>query len=76
MEVGWVCVQEYRLVRRLVFGYWYVVFGRQGGSGLGEGGYFAKGRSQVQGLVWKGIGEKTVIQLVMLRYSIFSCRFI
>lgn len=74
MGAGWACAQEHRLARRLVSGHWHAASGRQGGSGSGEGGHSARGRSQVQGSAWKGTGEKTVIQLVMPRHSTPSCR--
>lgn len=67
MEAGWAYAQERRLARGLVSGHWHAASGRQGGSGTGEGGHSAWGRSRAQGSAWKGTREKTVIPVVMPR---------
>ena len=60
-EAGWACGQERKPARRLVSGHWRAAFGRQGGSGTGEGGHSAWGRSQARGSAWNGKREKMVI---------------
>ena len=53
------------MARRPVSGHWRAASGRQGGSGSGEGGRSAWGRSRAQGSAWKGTREKTGTELVL-----------
>ena len=53
------------MARRPVSGHWHAASGRQGGSGSGEGGHSAWGRSRAQGSAWKGTRGKTGTELVL-----------